>query len=58
MAKCCNSPTPPPHLQNPTHASETCPFIQIGINCDPPQEFDAKGESMLTTRLHDLLSVQ
>ena len=26
-------------------------------NCDPPQEFDAKGESTLTTRLHDTLSV-
>ena len=25
--------------------------------CDPPQEFDAKGESTLTTRLHDTLSV-
>ena len=25
--------------------------------CDPPQEFDAKGESALTTRLHDTLSV-
>ena len=28
-----------------------------GIKCDPPQEFDAKGESTLTTRLHDTLSV-
>ena len=27
------------------------------IICDPPQEFDAKGESTLTTRLHDTLSV-
>ena len=25
--------------------------------CDPPQEFDAKGESKLTTRLHDTRSV-
>ena len=25
--------------------------------CDPPQEFDAKGESTRTTRLHDTLSV-
>ena len=25
--------------------------------CDPQQEFDAKGESTLTTRLHDTLSV-
>ena len=25
--------------------------------CDPPQEFGAKGESTLTTRLHDTLSV-
>ena len=25
--------------------------------CDPPPEFDAKGESTLTTRLHDTLSV-
>ena len=25
--------------------------------CDPPQEFDAKGESTLTARLHDTLSV-
>ena len=24
---------------------------------DPPQEFDAKGESKLMTRLHDMLSV-
>ena len=27
------------------------------IICDPPQEFDAKGESTRTTRLHDTLSV-
>ena len=27
------------------------------IICDPPQEFDAKGESTLMTRLHDTLSV-
>ena len=33
--------------------SETA-FLVI---CDPPQEFDAKGESTLTTRLHDMLSV-
>ena len=26
-------------------------------NCDPPQEFDAKGESTRTTRLHNTLSV-
>ena len=26
--------------------------------CDPPQEFDAKGESTLTKRLHDTLSVR
>ena len=33
MAKCCNSPPPPPsHQKNPTHALETCPFIQMGIN--------------------------
>ena len=25
--------------------------------CDPPQEFHAKGERTLTTRLHDTLSV-
>ena len=25
--------------------------------CDPPPEFDAKGESMLTTLLHDTLRV-
>ena len=25
--------------------------------CDPPQEFDAKGESTRTTRLHNTLSV-
>ena len=25
--------------------------------CDPPQEFDAKGESTRTTRLYDTLSV-
>ena len=25
--------------------------------CDPPPEFDAIGESTLTTRLHDTLSV-
>ena len=25
--------------------------------CDPPQEFDGKGESTRTTRLHDTLSV-
>ena len=24
--------------------------------CDPPQQFDAKGESTLTTRLHDTLA--
>ena len=29
-------------------------FLSI---CDPPQEFDAKGESTLTTRLHDTLGV-
>ena len=28
-----------------------------GSQCDPPQEFDAKGESTLTTRLHETLSV-
>ena len=27
------------------------------VKCDPPQEFDAKGEGTLTTRLHDTLSV-
>ena len=27
------------------------------VKCDPPQEFDAKGESTRTTRLHDTLSV-
>ena len=36
-------------------------FVETGniytIICDPPQEFDAKGESTLTTRLHDTLSV-
>ena len=29
----------------------------IANKCDPPQEFDAKGESTRTTRLHDTLSV-
>ena len=33
------------------------PFDLIFQICDPPQEFDAKGESMLTTCLHDMLSV-
>ena len=28
-----------------------------GFICDPPQEFDAKGKSTRTTRLHDTLSV-
>ena len=28
------------------------------IKRDPPQEFYAKGESTLTTRLHDTLSVR
>ena len=28
-----------------------------GPKCDPAQEFDSKGESTLTTRLHDTLSV-
>ena len=34
-------------------------IIEFGfrIICDPPQEFDAKGESTRTTRLHDTLSV-
>ena len=34
--------------------------IQISADfniCDPPQEFDAKGEGTLTTRFHDTLSV-
>ena len=30
---------------------------RIDSNCDPPQEFDARGESTLTTRLQDTLSV-
>ena len=32
-------------------------YIAAVRKCDPPQEFDAKGESPLTTRLHDTLSV-
>ena len=32
-------------------------FNESWNKCDPPQEFDAKGESTLTTRLHDTLSV-
>ena len=31
--------------------------LLAGDKCDPPQEFDAKGESTRTTRLHDTLSV-
>ena len=31
--------------------------ITYDKKCDPPQEFDAEGESTLTTRLHDILSV-
>ena len=34
--------------------AERCVCMRI---CDPPQEFDAKGESTRTTRLHDTLSV-
>ena len=33
------------------------PIHRTSNKCDPPQEFDAKGESTLTTRLHDTLSV-
>ena len=32
-------------------------FKKCAVICDLPQEFDAKGESTLTTRLHDTLSV-
>ena len=32
-------------------------LVQAKTKCDPPKEFDAKGESTLTTRLHDTLSV-
>ena len=31
-------------------------YLRTSI-CDPPQEFDAKGESTLTARLHDTPSV-
>ena len=32
-------------------------FLAAVRKCDPPQEFDAKGENTRTTRLHDTLSV-
>ena len=33
-------------------------FVHFAVHiCDLPQEFDAKGESTLTARLHDTLSV-
>ena len=32
-------------------------LYKIFYKCDPPHEFDAKGESTRTTRLHDTLSV-
>ena len=57
-------PIPPPpgteHNFNMTTSEIyiNVPFLnRYLINCDPPQEFDAKGESTRTTRLHDTLSV-
>ena len=44
-----------PPLSRPSFMVYT--YLQLGKNCDPPQEFDAKGESTLTTRLHDTLNV-
>ena len=41
-----------PHLST-SQVTRTC-FFTI---CDPPQDFDAKGESTLTTRLLDTLSL-
>ena len=44
-------------LQNRDYPARIVEKHLSEIKCDPPQEFDAKGESTLTSRLHDMLSV-